>query len=650
MEASISMTYWKVWSLSLSKITFHSGSGVGGAGFGFGGGITFGRAGFTGAVGISTGPEQGGEGLVSKGDFIIQRGTYYATFYRRLNFCLEPRPPTTVHDKTMIPSRIPARVQQVDPRDDIIVALTDLQAKETVALGTSAWTLCSDIPAKQKFAARDFAAGELATMYGVTVGRARCPIPPGELVSQTNLEHATDSFGGKMKSYQWTPPDVSRWAEATFQGFKRQTGRAGTANYWIVVPLVFCENRNLAVMREALTRALGYHRAAGYEAYAAQLAEALKSGADASNVQLGAASNSSPLFPNVDGVKFLEHGLGCGGTRQDAIALCGLLAGYIDHPNVAGATILSLGCQHAQASLLMRELEQRNPHFSKPLHIFEQQKFTSEREMISQAIQATLIGIAKANEQTRVPCPISDLVVGVECGGSDGFSGLSANPVLGHVADVLAALGGSPVLSEFPELCGIEQSLSDRCETPELAQKFVRLMRSYEAAAVACGSGFENNPSPGNIRDGLITDAIKSAGAAKKGGTAPIVEVCDYPEPIRGHGGLTLYCTPGNDVESTTAIAGGGCTLILFTTGLGTPTGNPVCPTLKISTNSELAARMSDLIDFDAGPVIRGERTIAELGDELLALSLRVASGEAIPKAVALAQDDFLPWKRGVSL
>jgi altronate hydrolase len=356
------------------------------------------------------------------------------------------------------------------------------------------------------------------------------------------------------------------------------------------------------------------------------------------------------LFPNVDGVKFLEHGLGCGGTRQDAEALVRLLAGYIAHPNVAGATVLSLGCQHAQVSLLEKALSELHPAFSRPLHIFEQQKCASERDMMAHAIKTTLEGIAKANEQTRQPCPLSDLVLGVECGGSDGFSGISANPAIGHAADLLAALGGAPVLSEFPELCGVEQSLCDRCTTPALADRFVQLMRAYEDAARACGSGFDANPSPGNIRDGLITDAIKSAGAAKKGGTSPIVDVLDYGEPIRHRGGLTLYCTPGNDVESTTALAGGGCNLILFSTGLGTPTGNPVCPTLKIATHSALMRRMGDILDFDAGPILTGEKTVPEMGEALLELCLATASGSYVPKAVALGQDDFLPWKRGVSL
>jgi altronate hydrolase len=546
-------------------------------------------------------------------------------------------------------------IQRIDPCDDAIVALKSLEKGASVSESGASWTLREMIPAKQKFAARDFAAGDRVTMYGVTVGRARNAIAAGSLLTTANLVHDTDAFGGKKAAYQWSAPDVSAWRARTFQGYRRADGPAGTANHWLVIPLVFCENRNLAFMREALVKALGYGKTSPYESLAAQLVEMRRRGASADemeavSLEAESASRAARLFANVDGVKFLEHGLGCGGTRQDAEALCGLLAGYINHPNVAGATVLSLGCQHAQVSLLESQLALRNPRFTKPLHIYEQQKSASERDMMERAIKATFLGMSRANEQVREAAPLSDIIMGVECGGSDGFSGISANPVIGHAADLLAALGGAPVISEFPELCGIEQSLCDRCETPELAEKFARLMRSYEGAAKACGSGFDANPSPGNIRDGLITDAIKSAGAAKKGGTSPVVDVLDYPEPITRRGGLTLYCTPGNDVESTTAIAGGGCNVILFSTGLGTPTGNPVCPTLKIATNSALARKMPDLIDFDTGPVIEGEKTVEEMGRELFDLTIEVASGRITPKAVALGQDDFLPWKRGVSL
>ncbi len=570
----------------------------------------------------------------------------------RTIYCVRSLPPMPSSAPATVPRSV--LVLRIHPADDLIVALRPLKAGSTQRLDEVAWQLGEDIGAKQKFAARDLAAGERVTMYGVTVGRTTQAIPAGRLVHTHNLKHDTDGFGGKQRSVSWSAPDVSRWKACTFDGYRRPHGRAGTANCWVVIPLVFCENRNLAFMREALQAELGYKRTGPYQEYARQLAGLQRRGASREELEAHAATFDEsalpgPLFRHVDGVKFLEHGLGCGGTRQDAEALCALLAGYIAHPNVAGATVLSLGCQHAQVSLLEQALARQCPEYAKPLHIFEQQKSASERDMMARAIKATFLGVADANELRREPCAISDLIVGVECGGSDGFSGISANPAIGHAADLLVGLGGTAALSEFPELCGIEQDLCDRCVTAELADRFVQLMRSYERAAVACGSGFDANPSPGNIRDGLITDAIKSAGAAKKGGTSPVTDVLDYPEPITKPG-LALVCTPGNDVESTTALAGAGCTVMLFSTGLGTPTGNPICPTLKISTNTELARRMGDVIDYDAGPIITGEKTVAQAGEEILELTLATASGTHVPKAVALGQDDFLPWKRGVSL
>jgi len=249
----------------------------------------------------------------------------------------------------------------------------------------------------------------------------------------------------------------------------------------------------------------------------------------------------------------------------------------------------------------------------------------------------------------REPAPLSALTIGVKCGGSDGFSGITANPSVGYTADLLVALGGKVLLAEFPELCGAEQDLIDRCTASDTAEKFMQLMKSYDDLAHKVGSGFSMNPSPGNIKEGLITDAMKSTGAARKGGTSPVVDVLDYTEPVTKPG-LSLVCTPGNDVEATTGKAASGATLILFTTGLGTPTGNAVTPTIKISTNSSLAKRMSDIIDIDTGGIINGEKTIEQMGEEILEYCIKVASGEIIPKAVQLGQDDFIPWKRGVSL
>ena len=546
-------------------------------------------------------------------------------------------------------------IQRIHPRDNAIVALQSLQAGQRISLDEQSWVLRESIPAKHKFAAHDFCDGDRVTMYGVTVGRVRGPVPEGGLFTTENLMHATDEFTAQSRGYVWTPPDAAPWRNRTFAGYRRSDGRCGTANLWLVVPLVFCENRNIAVMQSALNRALGYHRYSAYESFAQELAAQWKASEsldslDSVRLSSGSAAPMQPLFPGVGGVKFLQHTFGCGGTRQDSDALCRLIAGYINHPNVAGATVLSLGCQHSQIAILERELAALNPGFDKPLAFFEQQKSDSEGVLLEKAMRATFAGVASANRFEREPCSISELVVGVKCGGSDGFSGISANPVVGKLSDLLCASGGASVLSEFPELCGVEQELCGRCETPELAQRFAAWMGEYSAQARACGSGFDMNPSPGNIRDGLITDAIKSAGAATKGGLAPIVDVVDYAAPVRRKGGLSLLYAPGNDVECTTAMAGSGCNLILFTTGLGTPTGNPICPVMKIATNSELAKRMKDIIDFDCGPVIRGERSLDDLAADLLDLSLRVASGEVQPKAVDLGQDDFIPWKRGVSL
>jgi altronate hydrolase len=210
-------------------------------------------------------------------------------------------------------------------------------------------------------------------------------------------------------------------------------------------------------------------------------------------------------------------------------------------------------------------------------------------------------------------------------------------------------LGGRTILSEFPELCGVEQNLIDRGRAKEVGDRFMQLMNDYAARAAAVRSAFEMNPSPGNMRDGLLTDAMKSAGAAKKGGTSPVSAVLDYPE-YSTEAGLNLQCTPGNDVECVTAQVAAGASVVLFTTGLGTPTGNPITPVVKLSTNSVLAQKMHDIIDVDTGPIIEGQRTIEQMGETILDFVIDVASGQIRTKAELKAQEDFIPWKRGVSL
>jgi altronate hydrolase len=544
------------------------------------------------------------------------------------------------------------KVLQVHPADNVLVALVNLAKGDSILFNNVEYILEDDVPAKHKFFMQDMMPGDGIIMYGVLVGKAQVEILAGSRMSTSNTKHAAEPYAFRPSHYKWQPPDVSKFAGRTFNGYHRADGRVGTANYWLFLPTVFCENRNLDVIREALHTQLGYAVTDKYKQKTHLLLELYKSGADITNADLDikeSTVNTQRVFKNVDGIKFLNHQGGCGGTRQDAAILSKLLASYADHPNVAGVTILSLGCQNLQTQSLLDDIKKHNPAFNKPMYVFEQQQSQSEDQLITEAILKTFTGLIEINKLERKPASLDKLCIGVKCGGSDGFSGISANPAVGYCSDLVVALGGKILLAEFPELCGAEQQLIDRTLDEAAAHKFIHLMRSYNQAAENVGSGFDMNPSPGNIKDGLITDAIKSNGAAKKGGTSPVVDVLDYTEPALKPG-LSLVCTPGNDVEATTGKAASGATLILFTTGLGTPTGNPVCPTIKVATNSILAKKMGDIIDINTGPIIDGDKTIEEMGEEILEYCIKAASGEIIPKAVLLNQDDFIPWKRGVSL
>lgn len=537
------------------------------------------------------------------------------------------------------------------PQDNVLVALQDIPENSTINFSNQTIIIKNDVPAKHKFFINDMEAGADVLMYGVLVGKTQNFVQQGEQMTTSNTHHAADDYAFRSVNYQWQKPDVSKYINRTFNGYFRNDGKVGTANYWLFIPTVFCENRNLDVIKEALNENLGYSVTDKYKFFTKSLLNDFKEGKNITEIEFSLSVNTQKarVFKNIDGIKFLNHQGGCGGTRQDAETLSKLLAAYADHPNVAGITLLSLGCQHLQTKDFINDVKQRNPSFEKPILVFEQQQSQSEEQLIKAAIHQTFLGLIEINKFERQPAPLSHLTVGVKCGGSDGFSGISANPAVGYTADLLVGLGAKVLLAEFPELCGAEQNIIDRCVSKDIAEKFIHLMQTYDAQAHAVGSGFHMNPSPGNIKDGLITDAIKSTGAAKKAGTSPVVDVLDYTEPATKPG-LSLVCTPGNDVEATTGKAASGANLILFTTGLGTPTGNPVCPVIKVATNTALAVKMSDIIDIDTGAIIRGEKTLEQMGEEILEYCIKAASGEVIPKAVLLNQDDFIPWKRGVSL
>ena len=363
-------------------------------------------------------------------------------------------------------------VLQLDPKDNVLIALIDLPEGQAVNFNGQRCVLTTAVPAKHKFALREFAPGDPIFMYGALVGKAVTEIRQGEVITTRNIRHEVASFGEDREPHQWLPPNVSKWRQRTFLGYHRPDGQVGTRNYWLVIPLVFCENRNLAVLKQAFEEELGFAAPQIYRRQVAELARLYREGRTTDLERHTFADQPShaalpKLFANVDGIKFLSHEGGCGGTREDSRNLCGLLSGYLHHPNVAGATVLSLGCQNAQVTILQEELARRDSKFDKPLFIFEQQQSASESAMISQAIRETFMGLIEANKATRQPASISHLCVGLKCGGSDGFSGISANPAIGHTADLISALGGTGILAEFPELCGVEQELINRCEKKE---------------------------------------------------------------------------------------------------------------------------------------------------------------------------------------
>lgn len=535
------------------------------------------------------------------------------------------------------------KLLKIHPKDNVAVALVNLIAGDQIALNGENIAIILDTKAKHKIALQHFDVGDSIYMYGVVVGKAVVKIQKGALLSTQNVIHKSAEILQKGAQQTWIAPDVGKWKDRTFSGYHREDGQVGTDNVWLFFPLVFCENRNIEILKKIFDEELEPKAIDKHQLLLRSVIN--KKQLDSETIQ---NTNTKPVFDNIK-VKFITHQGGCGAIRQDAESLAKLLAGYVNNPNIAGATVLSLGCQNLQIEMFQKALQKVNPCLKKPILIYEQQKLGTVDQMLEKIITESFAEIKKANNIKRQPAPLSKLKIGLECGGSDGFSGISANPLLGQISDILVTLDGTVVLSEFPELCGVEQELINRCTTTANAEKFISLMHDYETSAINAGSSFDMNPSPGNIKDGLITDAMKSAGAAKKGGTSPITDVLDYGEYI-SKAGLNLLCTPGNDVESTTAMVGSGANLVLFTTGLGTPTGNPIAPVIKISSNTNLAKSMPDIIDFDAGDIIKGHSSIEAMAEQLLDLIIAVANGETKTKEALLGQDDFIPWSRGISL
>ena len=500
-------------------------------------------------------------------------------------------------------------VVRLHEADNVVTAIRPLEAGMEVEGAVTAGL----VPRGHKVATRALAVGERVVKYGQTIGYASAPIAPGEHVHVHNVEfRATDAahaFGSDLRPVALVPEE----SRDTFLGFRRANGRVGTRNFIAVLTSVNCS----ATAARRIAEAFGPDELAPY--------------------------------PNVDGVAAFVHGTGCGmgGDGEGFEALQRVMWGYASHPNVAGVLMVGLGCEMNQIDWLIEAhgLE-RGPMF-RAMNI---QDVAGLSRTVERGIAHVAEMLPLANEARRERVPASELMVALQCGGSDAWSGIGANPALGHACDLLVAQGGTGVLGETPEIYGAEHLLTARAVSERVGRKLIERVRWWEDYTSRNRGSMDNNPSPGNKRGGLTTILEKSLGAAAKGGTSPLVDVVRYAERVEARGFVHMD-TPGYDPASVTGQIAGGCNLVTFTTGRGSAFGSKPAPTLKIATNSEMAARMADDMDIDAGTIIEGTESVEEVGRRIYETWLRVASGERTKsEAQGLGDYEFVPWQIGATM
>jgi altronate hydrolase len=490
-------------------------------------------------------------------------------------------------------------------QDNVMVALR-LIAGGTEVDGV---TVASDVPAGHKIAMRPIPAGATVLKYGYPIGVATRDISPGEHVHSHNLTSTLrDDFDASKHATHLRKLPVP--AEATFDGFRRPDGRVGIRNEIWIVNTVGCVN-NAA------------------ERIAAAARKELEAGAD---------------WGSVDGVHAFPHQFGCSQLGDDLELTQGILSGLVRHPNAGGVLILGLGCENNQMKLMLEAVGQTAPG---RVEYFNAQEVTDE---VEEGIARVRKLVDYAGQAKREPVPAKELILGMKCGGSDGLSGITANPLVGKIANRIAAAGGTVLLTEVPEMFGAEEVLLDRATSANVAKNAIDMVNNFRAYFRKYNQPIDENPAPGNKAGGITTLAEKSLGCVQKGGDAPVAQVLAYGEaaPV-GLGGIGLINAPGNDGVSSTAMVAAGAHILLFTTGRGTPLGFPA-PTIKISTNSDLAAKKPSWIDFDAGPIALGTSTFDELGPKLYALVLDVASGRTQTKNERNGFREIAIWKDGVTL
>jgi altronate hydrolase len=489
----------------------------------------------------------------------------------------------------------------VHPLDEVLVALRDLQPGETVRSSTETLTARTVVPRGHKLSRVAIGAGALVRKYGWPIGRATRDIAPGEHVHTHNLATAlTTREDYRYPGHPAAPVPPGLADRHTFLGYPRRDGRVGTRNELWVLSTVGC----VAHTAKRIAEIAGQR-----------------------------------LRGRVDGVHALTHPFGCSQLGDDLLHTRRVLASLAAHPNAGAVLVVGLGCESNQLPALLQaaDLDPRR------VRSFNAQAVGDEVEEGVRALEelAELL-----QEDVRVPRPLSDLVMGLKCGGSDAFSGLTANPLVGRISNTLARAGGTPILTEIPEIFGAERILLARAVDESVFNATAELVNDFKHYFTAAGQPVSENPSPGNQAGGITTLEEKSLGAVQKAGDAPLTQVLRYGDRVRNHG-LALLEAPGNDAVSSTALAAAGATVLLFTTGRGTPLGFPA-PTLKISTTSTLAQAKPRWIDFDAGPLLAGA-SMDELTEGLLELVIATASGRPT-RAELNGEREVAIWKTGVTL
>ncbi|HKO97270.1 MAG TPA: altronate dehydratase family protein [Pyrinomonadaceae bacterium] len=499
----------------------------------------------------------------------------------------------------------------VDPRDNVAVVKNETTPGLQVSLPNGKPLIIqAAVPPGHRFATRQIPPGEFVLQYGQPIGTSK-GIGEGDFISHDNMTNEVPLLRNLPENLRTPPPIYFPESErATFMGFRRPDGRVGTRNHVLIVPTSMCashEAQQISMIAE-------------YTLY------------------------NREKYPNIDGVVAIPHNKGCGcqdGSTVDVMLRT--LSNYADHPNVGGVILMDLGCEKTNLSLVEKYLFKREQSFNKPVAKIGIQDVGGTQAAIERGLREVESMLPEVNSVTRTECSISELVLGVKCGGSDGFSGISANPSLGRAADTLIKSGGTVLITEVPEFCGAEHVLANRAKDAETGRAIYRLVDWYKEYASKFGAVLNQNPSPGNVAGGLLNITIKSLGAIAKAGTTRVEGVVEYAETPKVRG-LNLMQGPGYDQESTPGLVAAGATIIVFTTGRGTTIGNAITPVVKLASNTPVFERMSRDLDLSAGRVVDGTETIDEVGARVFDHIRRVASGEVLAKAEEHKHREFQFW------